>query len=44
MADVFSIIERRMRCQSEFHRQMAVVLADLDIGNRLDLHKFEKGG
>jgi hypothetical protein len=23
---------------------MAVVLADLDIGHRLDLHKFEKGG
>jgi hypothetical protein len=26
MADMFSIIGRRMSCQSEFHRLMAVVL------------------
>lgn len=31
MADVSIIIGRRIRCQTEFHRQMAVVLSNLDI-------------
>lgn len=31
MADVSIIIERRIRCQTEFHRQMAVVWSDLNI-------------
>ena len=39
-AAVFTIIGRRMRCQTEFHRQMAVVLADLDIRQRLTFRRF----
>ena len=40
MVDVFIIIGRRMPCQTEFHREMAVVLADLDIRQQLTFRRF----
>jgi hypothetical protein len=40
MADVFSIIGRRMHCQTEFHRQRAIALAGLDIGQQLGFPGF----
>jgi len=44
MADVSIIIGRRIRCQTEFHRQMAVVLSDLDIRQGAHLIKVKRKG
>ncbi len=40
MVDVFIIIGRRMPCQTEFHREMAVVLTNLDIRQQLTFRRF----
>lgn len=42
MVLVFSIIGRAMSCQTEFQWQVAVILADLDIGQRLGFPRFLK--